>query len=188
MSLYWQHVGDELAKRDIPRTVGSLANGLRKFSRNDVAAVFDNSEDSSDVAVFLREIDYNTGFPCQIWGVPEGARNVLAHLSPGDWFLLLDTDGGGGSFHYVGKIVARFRGQAFSTSHRLWGEAKYPLVFALNGYLLDGFYFEEFKNSLKYGAGLKGMGRCHKVADKAIQKSGSVDTDEFVQNLISRYA
>src|SRR3954465_13058939 len=41
MAVFWQHVGDQNARRDLPRTIGTPSSGLREFSLTEIESGID---------------------------------------------------------------------------------------------------------------------------------------------------
>lgn len=113
MTIYFQHVGEQGGRRDFPKTIGTSTDGLVRFNIDDVPEVTANlsADDRQNLENMLRK-EVPTGF--QIWGIPSGAKSILANLRREDWLLLLLSDGPGGSFYYGGRVVYRpekFRGE-----------------------------------------------------------------------------
>jgi hypothetical protein len=77
---------------------------------------------------------------------------MLRDLSPDDWFLLLESDRPGGQFYYAGRILRRLDREAFDLSLKLWGEARYPIIFFLDGQLTN-FPWERFRDDFGYKEG-----------------------------------
>lgn len=165
MDIYFQHVGERGGQRDFPRTLGDKKVGLRRFVFNDVAEfVSDPSERiRKDLSISAPE-----GF--QIWGVPSGATRILKNLSPGDWFLILESDRPGGQFHYVGQVLHRINGEDFRLSEHLWGEAKFPLIFFLRGQLTS-FPWEVFRRNLGYKENWRLSGQTYRLPGDRITLS-----------------
>ncbi len=169
MAIFWHHVGDQLSKRDFPRTIGSQRFGLREFKLEDV-------ESDIDEGVGFQLNELKDGYArigsstFQIWGVPTGAKTALNKLRTGDWLLLLNSSEDYGFFEYCGRVLLRVPGEQWKLSYKLWGEQKFPIILFLKGTIVY-YPWPEFVNDLGYGTGLKGMGRVHSISEKALANS-----------------
>jgi hypothetical protein len=135
MAVFWQHVGDQNSRRDLPRTIGTPSSGLREFSLTEIESGIDvECGERADLARRLARIG-NGAF--QIWGFPSGAEEVLRKMETGDYLLLLDSNADWGSFRYFGRVFLRLPGKQWKLSERLWGEGRYPIVTFVRGQLVN---------------------------------------------------
>jgi hypothetical protein len=130
MSIFWQHVGDQLGARDFPRTLGTPRNGLRYFRVEDIRPHL--SELSPPQASELeRNLTRIGASPFQIWGLPTGAAETLSKMGVGDYFMALDTNAEWGAFRYIGRVLYYLPEQQWDLSLHLWKERKFPLIVLL---------------------------------------------------------
>src|SRR4051794_38004209 len=106
----------------------------------------------------------------QVWGIPSGAKSVLRRLREGDWLLLVESDGPGGTFHYGGRVIYRPAREQFGLSARLWGEARYPLIVLLDG-RLTGYSWERFREAIGYAPNWRLSGQTYRLLPDKITKS-----------------
>src|SRR5215212_2286836 len=102
MAVYYQHIGERLATRDFPKSLGTREAGLRRFGLSDVEPFLRHlpPDELVDIAAKVRDLA-PTGF--QVWGIPSGAAPVLAGMDAGDFLLLLEST----EFRYVGQVIHR---------------------------------------------------------------------------------
>jgi hypothetical protein len=186
MAIFWQHVGDQNSKRDFPRTIGTTRLGLRQLS---VGVIEPNLDDAGPIYNTenrrrLKEIEREA---VQIWGLPSGASPAFAKMDTGDHLMLLDSNGFGGAFRYIGKIIVALKGQNRDISFKLWTEHKFPLIVILQGTLVD-YAWEQFLKDFNFGMGFRPMGRTYRISQKAFS-SAIVNTDyDFVDYVTTKYA
>ena len=72
-------------------------------------------------ATNLRDTERYAPEGFQIWGIPSGAKAVLHAFQVGDYLLLLEAAGPGGSFAYAGRAIAKPSQECFGLSEHLWG-------------------------------------------------------------------
>jgi len=169
MTIYFQHVGEQGGKRDFPKTIGTSTGGLVHFNIDDLPEVTSvlSADQRQDVENMLRK-EVPNGF--QIWGIPSGAKSVLKNLRRDDWLLLLLSDGPGGSFYYGGRVIFRPEREMFDLSHRLWGEAKFPLIVLLDG-RLTSYPWETFRASFGYQENWRLAGQTYRLTPERIGRS-----------------
>src|SRR3954447_22279830 len=121
MAVYYQHIGQKLAARDFPRSLGTREAGLRRFGLGDVEPYLGHlpPEELADMAAKVRDLA-PTGF--QVWGIPSGAAAVLAGMATGDFLLLLEST----EFRYVGQVIHRASEMCWDLSDHIWGEQRFP--------------------------------------------------------------
>ena len=82
MTTYFQHVGEQGAARDFPRTIGTQKKGLVTFDLDEVDDYL--HELPGGEILFLKDVIAEKapdGF--QIWGIPAGARPVIRRMTTG---------------------------------------------------------------------------------------------------------
>jgi 5-methylcytosine-specific restriction enzyme A len=139
---------------------------------------------SSDQLKALNEIlqkEAPNGF--QVWGIPSGAKSVLKNLRRNDWLLLLLSDGPGGSFYYGGRVIFRPDQEMFDVSHRLWGEAKFPLIVLLIG-KLTSFPWETFRTSFAYQENWRLAGMTYRLTHERIALSQFPTESDVIRAII----
>jgi 5-methylcytosine-specific restriction protein A len=119
----------------------------------------------------------------QIWGIPSGAKSVLKNLRRGDWLLLLLSDGPGGSFYYGGRVIFRPEREMFDVSHRLWGEAKFPLIVLLDG-RLTSYPWETFRASFGYQENWRLAGMTYRLTPERIGRSQFATETDVIRSVL----
>lgn len=129
--IFYQQSGKR-GEADFPKTIVDRSGELRDFDLQSLLEDFD-----------VEAPDRNT-FPrgrVQVWGVPGGARHVLKNMSAGDIFLLIGQLSPHGldyaRFFYAGRVVHVLDRENFDLSSHLWGDQGFPLIFFMQGALLN---------------------------------------------------
>jgi hypothetical protein len=174
MSVFWQHVGQQNAARDFPRTLGTPEARLRFFRSSEVR---DHLSDLNPLEMGRIEKKFADlgGTQFQIWGLPSGADRALSKIEPKDYFMVLDTNAEGGAFRYVGRVLCYLPGRQWDVSQWLWGSQKYPLILLLEGELIE-YPWPRFLTDFKFGVGMKPMGRTYRISEQAF-RAGPASTD-----------
>ena len=120
MTVYFQHVGEKGGSRDFPKTIGTVKEGLRRFRFADIAPHAEHLSEENWAAM-EKQLAAVVPDGFQIWGIPSGAKSVLSSLHAGDYLLLLESVGPGGSFAYGGKIIVALPGENFKLSQHTCG-------------------------------------------------------------------
>ena len=182
MTIYFQHVGEAGGKRDFPRTIGTEHGGLVQFSFADIKEHLSHLGSKE-----LAEVEENTlnfapdGF--QIWGIPSGARSILRSFSVGDYLLLLETVGSGGSFAYAGRAIAIPSQESFALSKHLWGEERFPLIVLMKGNL-TGFSWYRFCDEFSYKHHWNPAGQTYRLQPERVLASSFTDEDSVIAGFI----
>lgn len=165
--------------RDFPKTIGTPKNGIVRFEFSDVV---------SDLAqLHLEEIEQlrldteryaPEGF--QIWGIPSGAKRVLNDFQVGDYLLLLEAAGPGGSFAYAGRAIAKPSQECFDLSRRLWGEQRFPLIIFLKGNLTN-YRWISFCENLGYKTNWNPAGNTYRVQHERLITSPYGDEEGLIR-------
>ena len=172
VAIYFQHVGERGGSRDFPKTIGDAAVGLRQFTVETVPGLqnFPTAEvDRLRVALQREGLD-----SFQIWGVPSGAKSIIASLSEGDWFLLLTSDRPGGQFYYGGQVIFRMSGEQFGLSRELWGEERFPLLIFMRG-RLTSHPWETFRRSFGFKENWRLAGQTYRLTPERLSQSPYAD-------------
>jgi hypothetical protein len=122
----------------------------------------------------------------QIWGLPAGAKDILEKMIIGDCFLPLDTNGEGGAFRYLGRVLYRLPSEHWQLSHHLWKDSSYPIIILLRGNLV-AYPWPKFLSDFGYGSGLKPMGRTYRIAKRALELSRFGDEATFYDRIPSEF-
>jgi len=119
----------------------------------------------------------------QVWGVPSGAKSVIANLREGDWFFLLTSDMPGGQFYYAGQVLYRVQGEHFEVSRGLWGEERFPLLLLLRGGLTS-FRWETFRTAFGYKSNWRLSGQTYRLTPERPSLSPYADERAVVAALL----
>jgi hypothetical protein len=185
MTIFWQHVGKLNSQRDFPLTIGQPNVGLKQF-RSVYIEEFIQTKDPHDDLEIQRNFGRIGNSPFQIWGFPAGAAGKIDKLKRSDLILLLDTDGEGGKFCYIGKCIFKLPSTYPELSQALWGDPKFPIIVLLLGHLIN-YPWLMFLRDFQYGPGLKPMGRTHTISDEALLNSEYADEAKFYQSIVEKF-
>jgi hypothetical protein len=185
MTVFWQHVGAANSARNFPRTVGIPSKGLREFSTSDVRSLL-NGLGPLQQSELERNFDTIGTTKFQIWGLPTGAKEILEKMNSGDYLLLLDTNGEGGAFRYIGRILYRLPSEQWDLSKHLWKDTSYPIIVLLRGHLIE-YPWVSFLADFHYGSGLRPMGRTYRIAKKAIAESRFGNEAMFYNKVLEEF-
>lgn len=179
MAVFFQHVGEAGGGRDFPRTIGTVRDGLRHFHFEDIEPYLSHLERSEiDRLHSQTQAEAPSGF--QIWGIPSGAKAVLSQFRVGDFLLLLEAAGPGGTFAYVGRAIARPSQPSFELSRHLWQDERYALIVFLRGGL-SGFSWPSFCERLGYSAAWNPAGKTYRVQPERIHSSTYVNEEGLIR-------
>ena len=179
MTVYFQHVGEAGGARDFPRTIGTPAAGLRRFRFADVAPHLSQLPEA-ELEFLQRETERYAPNGFQVWGIPSGAKSVLRAFEVGDYLLLLEAAGPGGSFAYAGRAVAKPPRECFELSAHLWGEQRFPLIVFLKGNLTN-FRWINFCENLGYSTNWNPAGQTYRVQYERMVASPYMDDDGLIR-------
>jgi hypothetical protein len=183
--VFWQHVGDELSRRDFPRTLGTAQTGLREYRLEQIRPHLVDlpAPQASELERNLLRIGNST---FQIWGLPTGAAKTLSKMETGDYFMALDTNQEWGAFRYIGRVLYYLPSEQWQLSLHLWKERKFPLILLMTGNLI-AYPWQRFLSDFRYGAGLRPMGRTFRISDESFA-NGPCSTDtEFFDHIVSQF-
>jgi 5-methylcytosine-specific restriction protein A len=183
MTVYFQHVGQQGAARDFPRTIGTTDQGLKKIYWADVESYLRNLSDDERRNLEQRlSLSAPDGF--QIWGIPSGARTVLRELRNGDFLLLLEDATPGGRFGYIGRVVAFPTIECHDLSQHLWQQSKYSIiVFLIGG--LTAYPFAKFCDSFGYSLNWNPRGMTYAL--RRLNRSQYVSEAQFIREVLGFY-
>jgi hypothetical protein len=179
MTVYYQHIGERLAARDFPRSLGTREDGLKRFSLRDIEPFLRNlpPDELADIAAKLHDLA-PTGF--QVWGIPSGAAGVLAHMTTGDFLLLLESVG----FRYVGQVIHRVSELCWDLSQHIWGEQRFPILILLQGELID-YAWAEFVEEFGFAANYHMRGNTMRLAEERLLASRFGGEEGFIAALLA---
>jgi hypothetical protein len=163
---YYQHVGEEMAARDFPRTIGTPLDGTVEFEVSYVASWECLAPEN---AAYLRDNERRGqlgGF--QFWGFPRGAERALAKMGDGDELMLMSSK----LFEIVATVVGRLPRFDDALSTRLWGEAKFPIVVAIQNVDFVELPFEVFRERLRFAPNYHMRGKTMRVGDSKLREAG----------------
>jgi len=132
MTVFFQHVGEKGGSRDFPRTIGTQKDGLKYLHFAELIPHLKNLT-ANELEQLKRDTSERAPDGFQVWGIPSGAKAILRDFQNGDYLLLLEAVGPGGSFAYAGRAIAMPPKECFDLSMHLWGEQRFPLIVFLKG-------------------------------------------------------
>jgi len=179
MSIYYQQSGKR-GESDFTKTLVDNQRSLRRFTLAQVAKEFGYEADPK----FITEVSDGGGF--QIWGVPSGARKVLTTLQTGDVFLLIGQLSPhyleDGRFFYAGRVTFVLSVEDFAFSKALWGDGGFPLIFFMQGALVD-YKWTKFTSDFGMRPNYYVAGQTMKLADDRVRKSEFHTVGAFCNSL-----
>ena len=179
MTVYYQHIGEKLAARDFPCSLGTPKAGLRRFRFGDVEPYLRQlrPEELTEIGAKVRDFA-PTGF--QNRGIPSGAEAVLAGMVTGDFLLLLEST----EFRYVGQVIHRASEMCWNLSDHIWGEQRFPILILLQGELID-YPWAEFVAAFGFAANYHMRGNTMRLADERLIASRFGSEEAFVVALLA---
>lgn len=179
MTIYYQHIGEILWKRDAPRSIGTKANGVVRFFLHDIERF------CSDLTPFERDqiretIQKTASDGFQIWGIPSGAKVILKNMSKGDFLLLLESM----NFRYAGEVLVRISQPLHLFSKHIWGEERFPIIIFLRGQMIT-YGWDQFKEHFGYSKSYRMRGQTALVADERVAASPSKSERAFIAHVLA---
>jgi hypothetical protein len=171
--LYVHHVGEAGATRDFPKTVYQPVELSKIVSRID--------EQYRSLILSQLENVFPSG-QFNVWGVPEGANNVVKNLQQGDYVLLIGKAEQIETNVYDGDIVALCEVKFFprtilpDLSQALWGESKFPFIFFFNVEKLSILTWQILASDLDYPPTYFPRGQVAGIGEQKFAKWGSADS------------
>ena len=177
MTIYYQHIGEVLWKRDAPKSIGSHENGVVRFSANDIERFLNllNPFEQQQIRDTIHKFAPD-GF--QIWGLPSGAKHVLNDMSKGDFLLLLEST----EFRYVGEVLYRISQPLHLFSAHIWGEERFPIIILLRGKMIT-YGWDQFKKHFGFAETYHMRGNTARIADNRVAESPSGTEKAFINSI-----
>jgi hypothetical protein len=136
MTIFYQQSGTR-GEQDFSKTLTSRDRGSLRFFTPDSIEQEYKFRAPTDATQSLIIPDRGV----QIWGVPSGAAGVVQKMAVGDLVLLIGhlspKNVEFGRFFYGGRITYILPYEDFDFSRRLWGDGGFPLIFFMQGALID---------------------------------------------------
>jgi hypothetical protein len=178
MTIYYQHIGEKLWTRDAPQSIGT-PTGVRRFTIQDIESFLGHLEPFELLSIYRVVEDLApTGF--QIWGIPEGARDVLAPMVSGDFLLLLEST----DFRYVGQVLHRTSQPCWDLSRHIWGESRFPLIILLQGEMIT-YEWKQFATDFEFASNYHMRGQTMRLANERVAASEFETEENFVSHLLT---
>lgn len=179
MTVYYQHVGERMAQRDFPRTLGTPDVGLKRFVFDELRSFLQdlNPLELAEIEDKVSELA-PTGF--QIWGIPSGAMHVLERMKTGDFLLLLEST----DFTYCGQVIHRVSEQLHGLSVHLWGEARFPIIIFLQGELI-AYAWSDFRREFVFAGNYHMRGNTMSLSAERVAASRFKTEEDFVASILT---
>jgi len=179
MTVYYQHIGEQMAARDFPRSLGTPTSGLKRFSFEDVEEFLQhlNPLEIADIKSKSRELA-PTGF--QMWGIPSGAQRVLAKMQTGDFLMLLEST----DFTYCGQVIHRVTDLCYDLSYDIWGEQRFPIIVLLQGEMIS-YGWGEFLEDFNFASNYHLRGTTANIRTERVASSKFGTEEVFIANLLT---
>ncbi len=179
MTIYYQHIGESLWRRDAPKSIGTSTLGLKRFSVTDIEPYL-ASLDAYEMMSIRSKVDdlAPTGF--QIWGIPQGAQRVLASMDTADYLMLLEST----DFAYVGQVIHRISQPCWDLSRHIWGEQRFPIIILLQGELIT-YPWRDFREQFDFDQNYHMRGNTMRLSEERVGSSSFVTEEAFIAKLLT---
>jgi hypothetical protein len=165
MAFYYQHVGEAMADRDFPKSLGTVSTGVVSFTVDELLSWPDLLE-----AAPRRDLDdlrHLSADGLQVWGLPQGAEQVVKDIAPGDSLMLMSSK----VFEFIGTVAYRVPEFTSDVSTRIWGEPWFPIiVFIHRGQFIE-LEWDDFRRKLSFDPAYHMRGNTMKVGPSRIRSS-----------------
>lgn len=182
MTIYYQHIGEPLWRRDAPLSIGTEQGGIKRFGWADIAP-FLGDLDEYEFQLIQAKIEElaPTGF--QIWGIPSGATYVLKNMETGHFLMLLEKS----HFRYTGQVIHRITLPQRLLLNQIWGESKFPIIILLQGELIS-YEWAEFKKEFGIKPNYDLRGSTANLSEARILQSRFQTEDAFIASIATKNA
>ncbi|MDE0172505.1 MAG: hypothetical protein OYH76_01570 [Defluviicoccus sp.] len=177
MAIYYQHIGERLAERDFPRTLGTLPAAMHEFLLADIETYLDHL-DIAELEDIRSKHNHLSPRGFQIWGLPSGAERVLSEMCTGDYLMLLESI----DFRYCGKVIHRVTEFCWELSRHLWGEQRFPIIVFLQGKFIQ-YDWLEFVADFQFNQKYHMRGNTMKLAQSRIEQSKYMTENAFISHI-----
>jgi len=182
VTIYFQHVGERLSRRDLPKTIGTRERGVVRLRWPNVAPYLSDLSET-ERATLERALTKEAPGGFQMWGSALRAKRVLRQLSPGDYLLLLETTRGGGRFAYAGQVVAAPTTDCPALSQHFWGEPGWPVITFMVGGLTD-LSFVAFCEDFGFSSYWNPAGQTLRLDPHRLQSSPHETEEGFIRQIV----
>lgn len=176
MTVYYQHVGEQMAARDFPVSLGSPTTGLKGFRLAELEANLQHVDTAEFSAMKTKLSDR----PFQIWGLPAGAERVVARMTTDDFLILLESV----DFQYCGRILHRVSKFSHELSRQVWGEQRFPIIVFLDGDLIS-YEWRDFLSDLGFAGNYRLRGTTMSIGGDRIAASRFKTEGAFIDHVLS---
>jgi hypothetical protein len=178
MKFFMQHVGENLSRRDFPRSIGT-PDKLCIFTFEEI-----DSWDEFRVAVPDNDRESLSREPIgwQIWGLPDGAYHYTSQMFRGDALMLLGSEK---QCEYVGTIDYRVPTSSPGISRRIWKESRFAQIVLLKDSQFIDLRWADFISRIGYNQNYRLQGATSRVSDGKLRSSGFSDAgglEEWVRS------
>ncbi len=163
---YYQHVGEEMAQRDFPKTIGSPKDGLVNFSAKTVCKL--DAIKPENRIIFENAVRNGELNDFQFWGLPRGAESMVAKMGFDSELMLMSSQ----FFEVIGTVVTRLPRFDDNLSELLWGESNFPIILVLKNVEFIDLSFDDFKDRLGFHDRYHMRGNTMRVGDSRIKDAG----------------
>lgn len=179
MAIFYQQSGKR-GEVDFLKTIATQEGALRFFTVPELRDLY--GYDTPPEAL----LNVSSGGGFQVWGVPSGARRVIAGLQPGDIMLLIGQLSPHAldyaRFFYAGKITHIVPGEQFDLSRKLWGDGGFPIIFFMQGGLID-YAWRDFTNDFGLSPNYYVAGQTMRLKPERLDASPYGHQDAFAERL-----
>ncbi|WP_051304116.1 HNH endonuclease [Calidithermus chliarophilus] len=164
--IYYHVVGKANAQRDFPRTL---------FNQRGIDEVVCHVPEK-----ILREHriieTLQAKFPSgafNAWGVPEGARDVVQALSPGDAVFIIESTSPKSRTTVLGVVEAFWPVELYGLSKAFWTESRFPYIFFFSSQPLN-LSWEDFRELIGYSSRYRAPALFLRVREDKIASKGGL--------------
>lgn len=168
--LFVQHVGEQLAKRDFPRSIGEPNIGMRFFRKEELLSW----QELTLIHLPISGLEEpSTGW--QIWWLPDGAEQVISDMDENDWLILKSSEG---ECDYIGRV--RLKAVNLSgVSKRIWGDEKFTSIALLDESRFINLTWGKFCERIGYKETYTLRGKTSSVSQAKLEEAGFIDGADF---------
>jgi|GEM_PF-3657821 len=179
MAVYYQHIGERLSARDFPLSLGTIANGLKRFRFEDIEPFIGHLA-PVELADIKSKLENFAPTGCQIWGIPSGAQRVLKNMNTGDFLMLLESI----AFAYCGQVIHRVSELCYDLSDNIWGEQRFPIIILLQGELIS-YGWDQFLVDFDFAANYHMRGNTANISNTRMHASSFVTEERFISSILT---
>jgi HNH endonuclease len=165
--------------RDAPRSIGTPEAGVVRFQLSDINNFLEDLDPHEMLSMHSKIADLvPSGF--QIWGIPEGARDVLTDMKTGDFLMLLESS----DFRYVGQVIHRVSQPCWDLSRHIWSEQRFPIIILLQGEMIL-YEWHAFVTDFAFASNYHMRGNTMRLKEDRVASSRFGSEEKFIAHILT---